>query len=111
MKNEEIVTAATCGSYTVQEVAERFGIETSDVRRLLRASDAVPYRPCDTVDPITPTDHCEAPPAHVDSYTSTTCFACGLPTCANCSRIRQYASYGNQRLCRQCLEEQNRPFW
>lgn len=39
------------------------------------------------------------------SYTSKTCFACDLPTCANCSRIRQYASYGNQRLCRHCLAE------
>jgi len=33
------------------------------------------------------------------------CFACGLPVCGRCSKIRQYLHYGKQRICDNCQQE------
>ena len=34
------------------------------------------------------------------------CFRCGLAVCSRCSTIRDYLTYGKQRLCHNCITEE-----
>jgi hypothetical protein len=38
----------------------------------------------------------------------TKCFACGELVCRCCSRIRKWYDYGKQRICLNCIEEEER---
>ena len=48
-------------------------------------------------------ESCKAP-ANLDppERARCTCFACGLPVCSACSRIRDYLWYGRKRICKTC---------
>lgn len=37
------------------------------------------------------------------------CFACGLPACPACSRVREYYNYGKKRVCFNCMEQHDMP--
>lgn len=37
--------------------------------------------------------------------TKATCFACGLPVCTKCSRIRTWFHFGRKRVCENCDED------
>jgi hypothetical protein len=36
------------------------------------------------------------------------CYSCGLPVCGKCSKVVKYMSFGRQRICDNCREEQAR---
>lgn len=49
-------------------------------------------------------------PANLETIRNikTTCFACGLPACVQCSKIISYYNFGQKRLCNYCIEELER---
>jgi hypothetical protein len=74
--------------------------EAEVARELLGTLAPQAPRPCDVVN-----GGCLAPPGFTDSHTRATCFACGLPVCTECSRVRRWYRYGRRRICRSCETE------
>jgi len=52
-----------------------------------------------------PTEECHVAGPDCDCYTRCTCYACGLPVCKTCSRVRRWYRWGRHRICDVCWAE------
>lgn len=102
------VAAALGANVSVLDMDAPVARSLADLKRV-HGFDLMEVETCSTVGP-----NCSAPAGYLmgggsvpgEDAAEFTCFQCGEPVCGECSAVGEYDSYGVQRRCLDCREEE-----